>query len=82
MDQPLDFLAKNPHTHYANRQSPDFEELRLGFVINESRVPAIVVRPRSAEDVAALIPLLTKNNWPFTIRVGGHDMAGLKLRME
>lgn len=76
MDQLLDFLAKNSHIHYATPQSPDFEELRLGFVVNESRVPAIVVRPRSAEDVAALIALLTKNNLSFTVRVGGHDMSG------
>ncbi|KAF3385530.1 hypothetical protein F1880_001743 [Penicillium rolfsii] len=76
MDQLIKFLEEKPHIHYATPESPDFEELRLGFVINESKIPAIVVRPRSAEDVAGLIPLLAQNNLQFTVRVGGHDMTG------
>ncbi|CEJ54980.1 hypothetical protein PMG11_01266 [Penicillium brasilianum] len=76
MDQLTEFLAKNPHIRHVTPQSPDFEELRLGFLINESNIPAIIIRPRSAEDVAALIPVLTKNNLQFAVRVGGHDMFG------
>jgi FAD/FMN-containing dehydrogenase len=76
MDQLTVFLSNNPHIRHAIPQSPDFEELRLGFLINESNIPAIIIRPRSAEEVAALIPVLTKNNLQFAVRVGGHDMFG------
>jgi FAD/FMN-containing dehydrogenase len=76
MDQLTEFLSQTPHIHHATPQSPEFKELLLGFVFNESRTPAIVVRPRSAEEVAALIPMLTKNNLQFAVKVGGHDMFG------
>ncbi|KAJ5175757.1 uncharacterized protein N7482_001634 [Penicillium canariense] len=76
MDQLTQFLVENPHIHYATAHSSDFETLRAGFIINETKTPAVVVRPRSAEDVAALIALLSKSSLPFTVRVGGHDMFG------
>ncbi|KAF7714018.1 (R)-6-hydroxynicotine oxidase [Penicillium ucsense] len=76
MNQLTEFLANNPHIHHATPESSDYEDLRMGFIINASRHPAIIVRPRSAEDVAALVPLLTQNDLPFAVRVGGHDMFG------
>jgi FAD/FMN-containing dehydrogenase len=75
MDQLRNFLAKTPHIYHANPSSPDFEILREAFVIKPT-VPAMIVRPRSAEDVAGLLGVLKENNLPFTIRVGGHDMFG------
>jgi FAD/FMN-containing dehydrogenase len=76
MEQLNDFLSKNTHIHYANPQSPDYAELRPGFVLNVDEVPALIVRPRSAEDIARLLTVLTANNLPFSVRGGGHDMYG------
>lgn len=36
----------------------------------------MIVRPRSAEDIARLLTVLTANNPPFSVRGGGHDMYG------
>lgn len=76
MDQLAAFLSENTHIHYATRQSPDYADLRPGFIINATPTPAMIVRPRSAGDVAALISLLTAHDLPFTVRTGGHDMFG------
>ncbi|GAD98753.1 hypothetical protein AOR_1_952034 [Paecilomyces variotii No. 5] len=76
MDRLLQFLAENPHIKYATPTSSEFDSLRLGYIIDENVIPAIIVRPRSAEDVAALIPLLVSNDLPFSIRVGGHELYG------
>lgn len=52
----------------------DYAELRPGFILNVDEVPALIVRPRSAEDIARLLTVLTANNLPFSVRGGGHDM--------
>jgi FAD/FMN-containing dehydrogenase len=75
MDQLVNFLARHPHIHYSTLSSPDFDNLRRGYVINDT-IPAMVVRPRSGADVASLVSVLKANDLPFSIRVGGHDMFG------
>jgi FAD/FMN-containing dehydrogenase len=75
MDLLIKFLAQHPHIHYATPASPDFESLRPGYVINDT-MPAMIVRPRSATDVAGLVGVLKTNDLPFSVRVGGHDMFG------
>ncbi|KAJ5557957.1 FAD-binding domain-containing protein [Penicillium sp. DV-2018c] len=75
MDQLRSFLAQHPYIHHASPSSPDFETLREAFIIKPT-VPAMIVQPRSAEDVAGLLRVLKENDLPFTIRVGGHDMFG------
>ncbi|KAJ9303116.1 CAZyme family AA7 [Paecilomyces variotii] len=76
MDHLIQFLAQNPHIKYATPASSEFESLRLGYIFNETVIPAIIVRPRSAEDVSALVSLLASNELPFSIRVGGNDLFG------
>ncbi|KAF9887709.1 hypothetical protein FE257_009662 [Aspergillus nanangensis] len=34
----------------------------------------MIIRPQSAADISSLIPILAKNNTPFAVRSGGHDM--------
>lgn len=75
MDQLVPFLA-DKGIHYATPQSPDYHDLCTGFIINATPSPAIIVRPRSAEDVAAVIPVLVEHNITFTIRTGGQDVFG------
>ena len=70
------FLSENKHIQSATPDAPEYEDLRSAFVINVTRKPRIIVRPRSAEDVSGLIKILTTNDIPFTIRGGGHDMFG------
>ncbi|KAL1867423.1 hypothetical protein Plec18167_008696 [Paecilomyces lecythidis] len=76
MDHLIRFLAENSHIKYATPSSPEFDSLRLGYILVENVIPAIIVRPQSAEDVAALVSVLTSNDLPFSIRVGGHDLSG------
>ncbi|KAF7629516.1 hypothetical protein AFLA_013230 [Aspergillus flavus NRRL3357] len=76
MDQFFKFLAVNPRIKYARPTWPDFGGWRAGFVVDEDTIPAVIVRPRFAEDVAALVSVLATNNVPFSVRVGGHDMFG------
>lgn len=74
MDHLIPFLAANPHIHYATPESKDFEDLREQFIIQETKMPAIIIRPRTIEDIASLISLLGAKSLPFTVRGGGHDM--------
>lgn len=69
-------LLESKGIRYATPQSPDYGDLRPGFIVDEETVPAVVVRPRSADDVAALVSCLAENDLPFTVRGGGHDMFG------
>lgn len=76
MDVLTQFLAENKHIHYAVPASPDFDALKTAFILNEIKTPAMIVRPRSADDVAGLVSVLIKSDLSFTIRSGGHDMFG------
>ncbi|KAJ5757267.1 uncharacterized protein N7511_007449 [Penicillium nucicola] len=76
MDELTKFLAQHPNIHYATPSSPDYDSLSSGYVLDHGKVPAMIVRPASAEDVAALVAVLKRNELPFSIRVGGHDMFG------
>ncbi|KAJ6032810.1 uncharacterized protein N7446_008897 [Penicillium canescens] len=46
------------------------------YVLDNAKVPAMIVRRRSADDVAALVTILKANDLPFSIHVGGHNMFG------
>ena len=74
MDKLIQFLAENPHIRYATPSSPDYADLRTSYLADDSVVPSVIVQPRSAEDIAALVPILSNNSLPFTVRVGGHDL--------
>lgn len=75
MERLINFLDQNPHISYSTPSSSDFNTLRPGYVI-DSTTPAIILRPRTADDVACLISILKTNSLRFAIRVGGHDMFG------
>lgn len=75
MERLIDFLDQNPHIPYFTPSSSEFNTLRPGYVI-DSTTPAIILRPRTADDVAGLISILKTNSLHFAIRVGGHDMFG------
>ncbi|CAI7608296.1 unnamed protein product [Penicillium manginii] len=76
MDQLIHFLSANSNIRHATPESADFADLREQFVIQETRTPGIIVRPRTIEDIASLVKVLTINNLPFSVRGGGHDMFG------
>lgn len=76
MDQFTTFLAANPHIHHVTPESAEFAEQREQFVIQETKTPSIIVRPRTIEEVASLVSILAENHLPFTVRGGGHDMFG------
>lgn len=76
MDVLHKFLVENDHIQFATPDSPNFTDLRTAFVINMVKNPSLIVRPRSGNDVSALVSILNANHLPFTVRAGGHDMWG------
>jgi FAD/FMN-containing dehydrogenase len=65
-----------PHVHYVTLTSPDYAELREAFTIDNPAVPIAIARPKSAEDVAALIQYAVNSNIEISVRTGGHDLWG------
>lgn len=69
------FLEGHPSIKHYTPASPDFESVAKSFVAYPRRPPAIV-RPQSAEDVAALVSHCVATDTPFAVRTGGHDLHG------
>lgn len=55
--------------------SPEYNDLR--HVMNGNGSPALIVRPRSSEDVAEAVRLAREYQLAVSIRSGGHSMMGL-----
>jgi FAD/FMN-containing dehydrogenase len=56
--------------------SPDYKSLRETYELSNQAVPLAIVRPRSAEDIAAVIPLAHSHGIKLSVRSGGHDVFG------
>lgn len=69
------FLEEHPSIKHYNPTSPDFDDTAKAFVALYPQPPAIV-RPQSAEDVAALVSHCVATNTTFAVRSGGHDLQG------
>jgi FAD/FMN-containing dehydrogenase len=55
--------------------SPEYGSLRATYIHHDA-VPIAIVQPRSAEDIAALIPLARSHGVKISVRSGGHDIFG------
>lgn len=65
-----------PHLRYATPTSISYAELREAFIIDNTAVPLAIVRPKTADDVAALIQYAVSAGIEVTVRTGGHDLYG------
>lgn len=68
------------------RGSADFDQLREKLIWNarlqSSRAPDAIVRPRSADEVAAVVRLAGKSGARIALRGSGHNYQGAALRNE
>jgi FAD/FMN-containing dehydrogenase len=59
------------------RDDPGFDEAQKIFNAYIHRTPALIARPATADDVAAVIALARRHDLPLAVRGGGHNGAGL-----
>jgi len=55
---------------------PGFDDARHTTFRHLDRIPAVIVRPRDADDVAAAIAMARENGLEIAVRSGGHSAAG------
>lgn len=55
---------------------PGFDEARHIFSRHLDRMPAVIVRPRDADDVAEAIAMARESDLEIAVRSGGHSGAG------
>lgn len=72
------FLKAYPSVRYIPPTASDFPSLRTTYILfDKPAVPLAIVRPQTAEDVAAIVSYSTANDIPFTVRSGGNNIFGL-----
>jgi FAD/FMN-containing dehydrogenase len=59
---------------------PDYDRARAGWNGAVDRRPAAVAYAGDADDVAAAVRAASASELPFTIRAGGHSVAGRSVR--
>src|SRR5436309_3025569 len=69
------FLQHQPGIKYATRTSADYPALRLNYASNPA-LPLIILRPQTADHVAAIVGHCVAQNIDFVVRGGGHDLCG------
>ncbi|KAK0385350.1 hypothetical protein NLU13_7826 [Sarocladium strictum] len=70
------FFAKHPHIPFLTPSSPGYRELRAAYIKDSPTTPLGIARPRTAEDVAAIVTFATAKGVQFSVRTGGHDLFG------
>ncbi|HSS68898.1 MAG TPA: FAD-binding oxidoreductase [Nocardioidaceae bacterium] len=59
------------------RTDPGFDEAKKIYNAFIDKTPALVARPTTADDVAAVIAFARRHDLPLAVRGGGHNGAGL-----
>ncbi|KAL2836576.1 FAD-binding domain-containing protein [Aspergillus pseudoustus] len=68
------FLSSHRNIEHTSPSSPSFSSQSAVFTNPPKATPSAILRPSTAEDVAAVIRFLSVNAIDFTVRSGGHDM--------
>ena len=71
------FLESHPGIKYIPPNGPDFSSLSALYVCSSPTTPLAVVRPQTADHVAALVSFCTAHAIQFTVRTGGKNIFGL-----
>jgi FAD/FMN-containing dehydrogenase/catechol 2,3-dioxygenase-like lactoylglutathione lyase family enzyme len=69
-------LARRLTGELLRPEEHDYEQARQVFNAAVERRPALVVRCRTADDVAAAIELAAAEGLPVCVKAGGHSLAG------
>jgi hypothetical protein len=67
---------------YYRKGAPEYELLRKGFNKRINNYPLVVAQCFNTNGVAEAVKLARKNNWPVTIKSGGHCMEGFSTGKE
>lgn len=70
------FIQSHAHISFVTPSSTDYATVRESYILDTGITPLGIARPQTAGDVASLVKLCTSHSIPFTIRSGGHDLAG------
>ncbi|KAL0942023.1 d-lactate dehydrogenase [Colletotrichum truncatum] len=68
------FLEKHSSIKAFYPSDKEFSSISQKYLATPD-VPSLIVRPQSAEDVAALVSHCAATSTPFVVRAGGHDMS-------
>ncbi|KAH8888562.1 FAD-binding domain-containing protein [Thozetella sp. PMI_491] len=60
---------------YVTSESPDFVAKHASWARNPAQ-PTVIVQPKTAEDVSALVSACAAGGYGFVVRSGGHDTGG------
>ncbi|OBT69935.1 hypothetical protein VE03_00413 [Pseudogymnoascus sp. 23342-1-I1] len=71
------FLNDHPEIKYVPPADPEFLSLKMIYNQSVSAAPMAIVRPQTADNVAALISFCVSSSLQFTIRSGGNNIYGL-----
>ncbi|KAL3466034.1 FAD-binding domain-containing protein [Aspergillus heterothallicus] len=76
------FLSSHPSIEHTTPSSPSFSSRSAVFTNPANTTPSAILRPSTAEDVAATVGFLSTNAIDFTVRNGGHDMWGRGIKSD
>lgn len=65
-----------PGLYYVTSSSPDYPSIRATYALDNLAVPLAIVRPKTAEEVSAVVKHAISNGIDFVIRSGGNDLFG------
>lgn len=75
MEKLTAFVAQHAASiQYVTPSSPEYAEIRSGYIINPSLNPPGIICPQSVDEVAMVASFMIEHDIQFTIRVGGHDL--------
>jgi FAD/FMN-containing dehydrogenase len=64
------------HGDILGRDDPGYEDARRVFNAMIDRRPALIARPTDAEDIRRAVHFARENDLPFSVKGGGHSVAG------
>jgi FAD/FMN-containing dehydrogenase len=70
------FFDKHPQIPFVTPTSPVYRDIRAAYIKDSPITPLGIARPRTAEDVAAVVAFAAARGIEISVRTGGHDLFG------
>ena len=68
-------LLKQPDITVLTSSSPEWDAIKLSYIIDNPAKPIAIARPRNADEVCTLVKAARIHKVKISIRGGGHDVA-------
>ncbi|SPO01950.1 related to FAD/FMN-containing dehydrogenases [Cephalotrichum gorgonifer] len=72
----IPLLTTRPDLHIYTKSSPHFEDVRVTFNKEVTAIPRAIVRPNDENELVSTVTFCAKNEFPMSVRSGGHDPCG------